>query len=294
MDIKVEIEKLKNLPLETRAKQNIKKEGRICKICFFTFVIIGFLYGVCGPSKEYAGFDHKTFESIYKYPDGSFYNYLSPKTGFLLFLIVGLIITLLLAKTYKKRWNEYNEVIRNAQYELKKNKEAERLENQLKNEALFNVSFDNLVNKYGNPDSQLCVGDVYDIKSYIIPFSQARKIFLLGTEMNFCDIIDVQLTDDKKVIKGQITAVTKSKNGSTVGRAVVGGMLAGGAGAVIGGTTGKKNTTFQQADDIVTHNFTVLVTTKNIANPLVRINLSRDEHLANNITATLKAVIANQ
>lgn len=70
-------------------------------------------------------------------------------------------------------------------------------------------------------------------------------------------------------------------------------MLAGGAGAVIGGTTGKKNTTYLQKSDVVTHGYTVLVTTKNISKPLISIPVGDNGVLANEILATFKAIIAS-
>lgn len=292
MDINAEIEKLKNLPLRARARYKPKSEKGKCTLCFLAFVTIGIIYGACSPSKEFVGIDSNSFHAIYEYPKDSIYNSLSPSEGFFLFLIVGLGVTFVMAVTYGKRWGEYNEVIYNAKEELKKMNKIERQEKQKEKEALFKSTIDNLVEKYGTPDSQFCINDKFSIESYIIPFSAARKIMLLGTEMNFSDIIDVQLADDKQVTKGEIKAVTTSDNGSVVGRAVVGGLVAGGVGAVIGGMTGEQTTKFKQANDIITHKYTVWVTTKNIANPSIRIYLSNNERLASKIVATLKAVMA--
>jgi hypothetical protein len=56
------------------------------------------------------------------------------------------------------------------------------------------------------------------------------------TTYNFSSIIDV-----KKIIDDE--TISTSSSGSTIGRALIGGVLAGGVGAVIGGVTGKKNGT---------------------------------------------------
>ena len=95
-----------------------------------------------------------------------------------------------------------------------------------------------------------------------------------------------------------MTAVstTKSSNGNAIGRAVVGGVIAGGAGAVIGGTTGKKNTEtiYKQKDDIVKHDYTVIINVNSISNPIVRINLGDNGKLVNEIVATMNVIIMNK
>lgn len=76
--------------------------------------------------------------------------------------------------------------------------------------------------------------------------------------INFNEIIDVEiLKDNSTVMKGGI------------GRAIVGGVLAGGVGAVVGANT-------RNSQDII-HSFQIRIITNNINNPLYTINLIYNE-----------------
>ncbi len=79
--------------------------------------------------------------------------------------------------------------------------------------------------------------------------SHSNKQFKIqkdDTVYNFDQLISYELVEDDKTI-------TKSKGG--VGRAIVGGVLAGGVGAVVGATTGKTEST-----DVVTQLYITIVT----------------------------------
>lgn len=285
MSVKSEVEALKQKSIYKRASQKPKSDAVLVYGIFVLFFVFAILYAYCTPKMEVVGYDEH-WRTIYEYPQGSIYKFISPKTGFFLLIGIGICSSYFLYKRYGKRWDEYNEIIKSANLAIK-------YETERQQESLFKSRYDKLINKYGNPDTKLCLGNTYDITSYIIPFSSTRKIYIQGFELNFDDIIDVQLTDDVKVTKGEMSAVTESSTGSAIGRAVVGGVLAGGAGAIIGGTTGKKNTTFIQENDIVTHDYTVLITTKIIAKSLIKVHLNERNELANMTVALIKSIIAN-
>ena len=120
---------------------------------------------------------------------------------------------------------------------------------------------------------------------------------MLGNEYSFSDILNCTAEDDYKVIKGktEYTSQTKAKNGSTVGRAIVGGVLAGGAGAIIGGATAKKETKTiaHQKDDIIIHNYTIVVNVNSLTNPIVTIPLKSDKAKMNEIVGVLNVIINN-
>lgn len=285
MSVKSEVEALKQKSIYKRASQQPKSDAVLVYGIFVLFFVFAILYAYCTPKMDVVGYD-ENWHTIYEYPQGSIYRFISPKTGFFLLIGIGICSSYFLQKRYGKRWDEYNEIIKSANLAIK-------YETQRQQESLFKSRYNELINKYGNPDTKLCLGNTYNITSYIMPFSSTKKIYIQGVELNFDDIIDVQLTDDMKVIKGKMSAVTESSTGSTVGRAVVGGVLAGGAGAIIGGITAKKNTTFIQEDDIVTHDYSVLITTKIIAKPLIKIHLNEKSYLANTTVALIQSIIAN-
>lgn len=76
-----------------------------------------------------------------------------------------------------------------------------------------------------------------------------------------------------------------------IGRAVVGGVLAGGAGAVIGGTTAAKDTVTvaTHANDTVIHDYTVVINVNSFSNPVVRIPLGKDK--VNEIVGLMNVII---
>ena len=138
----------------------------------------------------------------------------------------------------------------------------------------------------------------YDIDKEIAIFGQAEKIIIQGNEFSFSDILDCTADDDYRVIKGKTedTSETKAKNGSTVGRAIVGGVLAGGAGAIIGGATAKKETKTitHQKDDIIIHNYTVVINVNSLINPIITIRLGSDKNKLNEIVGVLNVIIKNR
>lgn len=77
-------------------------------------------------------------------------------------------------------------------------------------------------------------------------------------------------------------------------RAAVGGLLLGGAGAVIGGGTASKQTVTNQEADKIYNDYTALINTKNISNPIIRVHVGNDGSKANDIIALVNAVIANK
>jgi phosphotransferase system glucose/maltose/N-acetylglucosamine-specific IIC component len=147
--------------------------------------------------------------------------------------------------------------------------------------------------------SDKCIAtNQFDLLSEIHIYESSKTVFILGKKYKFKDIISCTFSDNKTIKHGEMTAVstTKSSNGNAIGRAVVGGVIAGGAGAVIGGTTGKKNTEtiYKQKDDIVKHDYTVIINVNSISNPIVRINLGDNGKLVNEIVATMNVIIMNK
>lgn len=147
--------------------------------------------------------------------------------------------------------------------------------------------------------SDKCIAtNQFDLLSEIHIYESSKTVFILGKKYKFKDIISCTFSDNKTIKHGEMTAVstTKSSNGNAIGRAVVGGVIAGGAGAVIGGTTGKKNTEtiYKQKDDIVKHDYTVIINVNSISNPIVRINLGDNGKLVNEIVGVMNVIIKNK
>ena len=116
----------------------------------------------------------------------------------------------------------------------------------------------------------------------------------MGKKYNFRDIINCTFTDNPTTIKGKINATTKTNTGSMVGRAIVGDIIAGPAGAVIGGSTAKKNTEFSQENDTIIHDYTVIININSISNPIIRIHTGIRGKLTNEIVALMNVIISRR
>jgi uncharacterized membrane protein len=145
----------------------------------------------------------------------------------------------------------------------------------------------------GVPDKSLVISDL-DLNSEIHVYESSKKVFILGKEYSFKDVISCTFSDNPRIVKGKITAVTKSKNGNVIGRAIVGDVVAGPAGAIIGGTTAKKNTEYIQEDDKTIHDYTVIINMNSIAEPIIRIHTGEDGKLTNEIVGLMRVIISRK
>lgn len=174
----------------------------------------------------------------------------------------------------------------------KQNKESEKarmtaLENELK-EQKFNVqvqySYD-----FINDES---VNEITNSAKFLLDIENKRICIAHRTKedfgkdhysyIDFDEITDCQVKEDSEVMGG-------------VGRAIVGGVLAGGAGAIVGSTTAKKHVT----------NYQIIILRSNILQPQTIIplitsktktsdnNYKKAVEFAQNVYASVMAIIAN-
>lgn len=155
----------------------------------------------------------------------------------------------------------------------------------------YQVQKNSFINQKGEPDKTIIIKE-YDINSEINVYEKDMVIYMLGKKYSFKEIMSCQLSDNSRVVKGNITAITESKTGSMIGRAVVGDLVAGPAGAIIGGTTGKKQTEIKQEDDVTVHDYTVYVNVDSISNPVETINVGNNANLANEILGLFNIIIS--
>ena len=212
--------------------------------------------------------------------------------GFLIFVVVafGLIVVIGAISSESNQEKE-------AEREKRRKEARERREKELEEKKqVYELKKNEQTARLGEVDKVIPIEE-YEIDKEIAIFGQAEKIVLLGNEYSFSDILNCTAEDDYKVIKGktEYTSQTKAKNGSTVGRAIVGGVLAGGAGAIIGGATAKKETKTiaHQKDDIIIHNYTIVVNVNSLTNPIVTIPLKSDKAKMNEIVGVLNVIINN-
>jgi len=189
-------------------------------------------------------------------------------------------------------------VVNSIQEDAKKKERAEQArlkrEEQLKAQTEeYNALKQQFVETNGIPDKSLIISEL-DIKSEIHVYEKAKKVFIMGNDYSFRDIISCTFSDNPRIVKGKVTAITKSKNGNVIGRSIVGDVVAGPAGAIIGGTTAKKHTEYFQEDDKTVHDYTVIINMNSISEPIIRIHTGADGKLTNEIVGLMNVIISRK
>lgn len=140
-----------------------------------------------------------------------------------------------------------------------------------------------------------------DLDGEIRAYSAYRTVHILGGRYTFGDVLGCSVSDDYAVRRGDsvidLSGETSSDTGSVAGRAVVGGLIAGPAGALLGGATASSSTdlsgTVRHGDDTLLHDYTVRVTVRDIARPTIGIHVGSDATKASEIAALFDVIIDN-
>ena len=178
-------------------------------------------------------------------------------------------------------------------------KESEKEERRKQNEANLRKKFESeyqlLLNRFGTCTVDVKLGrtDMY-IESRLFIFEDSQMIVLYGDEYKFSDILGFSLVDD--ATSETITTSTgdaKTSTGSMIGRAVVGGVLTGGLGAVAGAATAKKNiVTNATSQTTTTHKYTMYVNVNSLSNPTVTIRIGDDSQKAHKLANLFNVIMA--
>ena len=174
----------------------------------------------------------------------------------------------------------------------KKQKERESLEREAR-QAEYIAQKKQFLSANGMPDKTIVVREL-DLNSEIYVYEQSKKVFIMGKEYTFKDVLACSVSSQERIEKGIIISVTGSDNGSVAGRAIVGGIIAGPAGAIIGGSTADKRTEISQDDDKVVRDYTVNITMNSITDPIINIHTGEDVKLTNEVVSLMNVIIANK
>ena len=180
-------------------------------------------------------------------------------------------------------------------YDFKTNKakkEKERLEREAK-QAEYIAQKKQFLAANGTPDKTIVVREL-DLNSEIHVYENSKKVFIMGKEYSFKDVLACSVSNQERIVKGNIISVTESNNGSVAGRAIIGGIIAGPAGAIIGGSTADKRTEISQDDDKVVRDYTVNITMNSIYDPIINIHTGENVKLTNEVVSLMNVIIANK
>jgi hypothetical protein len=232
-----------------------------------------------------------------------------------LVVLIGIFIIFAIVKTIYDKIKADEEESRINRLEIEKRLELERKEieekkkqRQLQLEVIkteHNNYVSKLVGKYGTRDKVIKISTKNPDEIFeIMVFSESKHVVIGKKELSFKDIIDCTVNDNAKetetvqTFKGDSIASTKTNTGSMIGRTVAGGLLLGDVGAIIGGSTASKQTVIQHGTDTsihnktVEHDYTIAITVKDIANPVIYINVGSNAKLKDEISSLMKVIIS--
>lgn len=176
----------------------------------------------------------------------------------------------------------------------KKLEEKRRLELEEK-EHKYNIAKNELFARNGEPCKTIVISesrfDLFNINNELIVFDKAKKLWLCGHEVSIDDINSFAIDDESVVLKGQIKAVTSTNTGSLAGRSIAGALIGGEAGAIIVGSTAKKETIFEQENDKVIHDYALVVNLRDLNNPMLLIKIGANKNKAMEINALMQAIM---
>lgn len=148
----------------------------------------------------------------------------------------------------------------------------------------FNDTYHELINQtrfYEKEEKVVFVDESY---IYIIPFSK------------IVDYAIVLPNEDNKSIYSTTTQITKSDTGDVIKRAIIGGVIAGGVGAIIGGATAKSETKenkFESYFQAMANKPLLELHIKfdNIITPVIKINFDTDKEKIQEVAETLNVIV---
>ena len=150
--------------------------------------------------------------------------------------------------------------------------------------------------KYGRPEK--IVHPLNNrMKNAFIVFPQTQTLYVATQVIPFVQLLNCEIKDETyTTVTGTKEEVTKSSNGSTVGRAIVGGLIAGPAGAIIGGTTSKKTTEIIDNTKTITHHhYYAIINLTSAVNPIITVDCGKfNAMMAEEIKAIVMGIIARR
>ena len=164
---------------------------------------------------------------------------------------------------------------------------------QKKEDYQYECFLKEITNKYGEITRTISYSTKKDDIEYIqdiIAFEQPKKLFFGKDEYNFSDILSCTLYEENKQVP--VSHITRTSTGSMLGRAVIGGLTLGVAGAVVGAMTAKKETTSSQIEEVKNGNYIVKIGLRSIENPTKSLFFYNNKEKAEEVYSLIQAIIS--
>lgn len=201
-----------------------------------------------------------------------------------------LIVFMLLVRIHdKKKEREEDEMRR---IRLRKKEES-----RVKRELEFNEQRNKIISQYGDITCDINLTeyeyDRYDIACRVMICESSQVVIIQAKEYKFSDILGFSLVDDatsETFTTSSGTATTST--GSMLGRAVIGGVLTGGLGAVTGAATAKKDIMDNASSQTTTtHNYTLYINVNSLQEPTIALAIGKDTSKAQKLAGLLNIII---
>lgn len=208
-------------------------------------------------------------------------------------IVVGIIFIVLLLGFVANARMHVKQDKEKYQARQKKKEEAEQKRKQ-ESKELYN----SMIARLGEYTASVNYGNWRDSPEYnmnksVLVFENPKIIVINSKEYHFSDILGYSLEDNstnETVTFSEGSA--KTATGSMIGRAVVGGVLTGGLGAVAGAATAKKNISTDAVSTTTTkHNYIMYINVNNLQDPVIMLHIGNMSEKAQKLASILNIII---
>lgn len=130
-------------------------------------------------------------------------------------------------------------------------------------------------------------------KMYSFIVSEEKQLLEINYKIyNFKDVLDFKVVDNEEVVYTPAQYSTTTNTGSMIGRAIVGGLVSGGVGAIIGGATASKETVQTvNSSSITHHDFKIILYLNKLHNSKEELAIGDDVNKTQEISSLLTYVL---
>lgn len=203
--------------------------------------------------------------------------------------LITIVITLtvvgfILNANYEEERKEQNRIFRENERKQRKDEEEK-----------YNTVYNKYTTRLGECTADINLGAWNEkrIDKRLLVFETSNIVIINSAEYKFSNILGFSLVDDATSETITTSAGNaKTSTGSMIGRAVVGGVLTGGLGAVAGAATAKKNINTDATSHTKTkHNYTLYINVNDIQNPIISIPIGDNSTKAQKLAAIFNVII---